>query len=189
MSTETESGKKLKSEIDRRARDTTKLIALEAQKVAIGEMVLERLDTILDLLRAAGFKIVKATVTTPAVQAVPPPNTVVVQASQLAEQTTAPVKNPCSVCGLEATHSDSLPDGSQKFYCRTHAQQRAKEKAEEQQTASLFHGNTGTMFARPQNPNRPAPPKVIIQADPPDLLKGRFPNGAQPPPNSVLDDD
>lgn len=113
MSTETESGKKLKSEIDRRARDTTKLIALEAQKVAIGEMVLERLDTILDLLRAAGFKIVKTT--TPAVQAVPPPNTVVVQASQLAEQTTAPVKNPARCAAWKPPTPIRCPMGARNF--------------------------------------------------------------------------
>jgi hypothetical protein len=185
MNVEHTGGKKLKSEIDRRARDTTKLIALEAQKVAIGEMVLERLDTILDLLRAAGFKVLKATVVVP--QATPA-NTVIVQAGHLAEQPAAPVKNPCSVCGQEASHDEDLPEGKKKFYCRTHAAARAKEKAEEQNTAAIFHGNTGTLFARPQNPNRPAPQKVIIQADPPDLLKGPFPNGA-PPPNNVLEDD
>jgi len=182
--TENGNSRKLKSEIERRTQNTTKLIALEAQKVAIGEMVVERLDEIMALLHEAGFKIKPLKPQERLPQAPLPANTLVLQASQLAEKPAAPVKNPCSVCGQEASHDEDIPGGTKKFYCRTHAAARAKEKAEEQQTAAIFHGNTGTMFARPVNANAPPPQKTIIQA-PPDPLKGPFPNG-EPPPNNVL---
>jgi hypothetical protein len=190
--------KKLKTEIEKRTRDTSKLIELEAQKLAVGEMVLERLDSILELLDAAGFKVVKIVAQQNKTSPQPPPsNTVVVQASQLApEQPPAAIKNPCSICGQEAAFDEPMPDGSKKFYCRPHGQQRMREKQEEAQTSALLNGNTGTMFARPKNPNASQPTKVIIQADPaPDPLKGPFPpNGGvrapgPPPPNNVLGDD
>ena len=179
--------KKLKSEIERRTRDTARLIEIETQKLAVGEMVVERLDTILDLLRAAGFKVVSVSTHKSAPpQTALPPNTVVVSA---APPEPAQVKNPCNICGQEAAYDEPMPDGSKKYYCRPHGQARMREKAEDAQTTAVM-GSTGTMFARPKNPNAPPPQKTIIQADaaPPDLLKGPFPNGAQPPPNNVLDD-
>lgn len=183
--------KKLKSEIERRTRDTARLIEIETQKLAVGEMVVERLDTILDLLRAAGFKVVAVHKAAPQQQMLvtPPPNTVVVQASAVAPEP-AQVKNPCAMCGQEAAYDEPMPDGGKKYYCRPHGQARMREKAEDAQTTAVM-GSTGTMFARPKNPATPQQPqKTIIQADAtPDLLKGPFPNGAQPPPNNVLDDD
>jgi len=178
--------KKLRSEIERRTRDTSKLIELEAQKVAIAEMVLERLDSIMELLQTAGFK-VQVQRTVPPVPAVPPPNTTIVPASQLAAPAPqAAVKNPCAMCGQEAAYDENMPDGTKKYYCRPHGQQRMREKQEEAEAAKLFQGSTGTMFARPTNPNAPPPKKIIIQADP--NPSGTFnPNGA-PPPNNVLDD-
>jgi hypothetical protein len=189
-------GKKLRSEIERRTRDTAKIIELETQKLAVGEMVLERLDAILDLLRAAGFKVVSVTVGKPAP---PPPHTVVVQASALPPEEPKQIKNPCAACGQEAAFDEPMPDGTKKYYCRPHGQARMKEKAEEQQTAALM-GSTGTMFQRPKQAAPPAQ-KVIIQTPPspqpqPDPLKGPFPtNGPSagrdtgpPPPNNVLDD-
>ena len=179
--------KNLKTEIERRTRDTSKLIELEAQKLAVGEMVCERLDQILDLLRAAGFKARALKPQQPLPQAAPP-HTTIVQASQLApEAPPAAVKNPCYECGREAAFDEDMPDGSKKYYCRPHGQARAKAKAEENQTNALF-GNSGTMFARPQNPAAKPAQKMIIQADA-DPLKGPFPNGIQPPTNPVLDDD
>src|SRR5215472_14478738 len=177
----------VKNEISRRTRDVSKKIELEAQKVAVGEMVLERLDEILSLLRTAGFKVQRTVPTVPraaSVQGQIPisPNTVIVQ-DIAPVPAPVKVKNPCSVCGQEAAFDENMPDGSKKYYCRPHAQQRAREKAEEAQTASLM-GNTGTTFARAQNPNAPTPQKTIIQtaADP---LKGPFPNGGgAPPPNN-----
>jgi len=178
----------IKGEIAKRTRDTSKLIELEAQKLAVGEMVVERLDTILDLLRAAGFKAKLSDTIPPRGQSTaPPPNTIIMQAPPAAQP--APVKNPCVMCGQEAAFAEDLPDGSKKFYCRPHAQERSKAKQEEAQTSALF-GNTGTMFTRPA-PKGPPPTKTIIQADP-DPLKGPFPpNGGTtgPPHNSVLDDD
>jgi hypothetical protein len=186
----------IKTEIERRTRDTAKLIEIETKKLAVGELVLERLDAILELLEAAGIKVNK---TVPRQAQLPPmigaqgapslpPNTVVMQASQLpSEQPAAPVKNPCSICGQEAAFDEPMPDGTRKFYCRPHGQARMKEKAEDQQTAALM-GSTGTMFARAQKPNAPPAQKVIIQADQPDMLKGPFPNGGGPPSNNVLDD-
>jgi hypothetical protein len=185
-------GKNLKNEIERRTRDTAKLIEIETQKLAVGEMVLERLDTILDLLHAAGFKVAAVHKAPPQLpQTAPPPNTVVVQASALAPEPPQQIKNPCVVCGQEAAFDEPMPDGTKKFYCRPHGQVRMREKAEEAQTAALM-GSTGTMFARPQNPNAKPAQKVIIQA-PPDPLKGPFPNGQRavpgpPPPNNVLDE-
>jgi|SRR5262245_7919272 len=181
--TDNGNSRKLKSEIERRTQNTTKLIALEAQKVAIGEMVVERLDEIMALLHEAGFKLGRKLMA--AQLASPPPNTVVVQPAQLTDQSAGPVKNPCSLCGQEATHDENLPDGKKKFYCRTHAQARAREKAEEQQTVALM-GSSGTLYQRPTNPNAPPPQKTIIQA-PADPLKGPFTNG-EPPQNNVLDD-
>jgi hypothetical protein len=183
----------LKNEIERRTRDTAKLIEIETKKLAVGELVLERLDSILDLLRAAGFKVVSVTVNKPAPElphAALPPNTVVVQASTLAPESSKQIKNPCAVCGQEAAFDEPLPDGTKKYYCRPHGQARMKEKAEEQQTAALM-GSSGTMFARPTNPNAKPAQKVIIQAPPADPLKGPFPNGQQagpPPRNPVLDE-
>ena len=192
--------KKIKTEIEKRTRDTSKLIELEAQKIAVGEMVLERLDSILELLRTAGFKVVKAPVPSTAQAAPPPPNTIVVQANQLAPEAPAkPVQRPCVVCGQEAVLAETLPDGTQKVYCRPHGQARSREKQEEAVAADLFHGNTGTLYTRPKPPGPPAQ-KTIIQAPPAppppaqpatDLLKGQFPNGeAGPPPhNPIFDND
>jgi len=183
-----EAGKKLKSEIERRTRDTSKLIEIEAQKLAVGEMVLERLDIILELLHTAGFKVVKTTVAAPPASAsTSPPGTVIMQASQLQAGTAVPVKNPCSMCGQEAAFDENMPDGTKKFYCRPHGQHRMREKQEEEATKALM-GNEGTMFARPKNPNQPPAQKIVIQADAADPLKGPFPNGGAPPPNHVLDE-
>ena len=201
--------KKVKTEIERRTRDTSKLVALEAQKVAVGEMVLERLDEILELLQTAGFKVSAKTV--PAepraapVQATAgsiPPNTIVVQAGQLAPGAPAqPVQRPCVVCGQEAVLAETLPDGTQKVYCRPHGQARSREKQEEAVAADLFHGNTGTLYTRPK-PTGPPPQKTIIQAPPmpapamasntpADPLKGPFSNGPSltPPHNPIFDAD
>lgn len=185
---------KLKNEIERRTRDTAKLIEIETQKLAVGEMVLERLDTILDLLHAAGFKALAVHKAAPQLpQATPPPNTVVVQASALPPEPPKQIKNPCAICGQEAAFDEPMPDGTKKYYCRPHGQARMREKAEDAETTALM-GSTGTMFARPQNPNAKPAQKIIIQA-PPDPLKGPFPNNglpaaAGPPPtNNVLDDD
>jgi len=180
------SGTKLRTEIERRTRDTAKLIELEAQKVAVGEMVLERLDSIMELLQTAGFK-VQRPVPPPAVAApIIPPNTTIVPARQLAPEVPQAVKNPCAMCGQEAAYDENMPDGTKKYYCRPHGQQRMREKQEEAEAAKLFQGSTGTMFTRPTNPNAPPPKKIIIQADP--NPSGTFnPNGA-PPPNNVLDD-
>lgn len=191
--------KNLKSEIERRTRDTARLIEIETKKLAVGEMVLERLDSILDLLRAAGFKVVAVTVAKSAPVQAAPPNTVVVQASAMPPEEKQ-IKNPCAVCGQEAAFDEPMPDGTKKYYCKPHGQARMREKAEEQQTAALM-GSTGTMFQRPRQAAPPAQ-KVIIQTPsspqpPPDLLKGQFTaNGPSagralgpPPPNAVLDDD
>ncbi|HKD45413.1 MAG TPA: hypothetical protein VKD24_07120 [Candidatus Angelobacter sp.] len=187
------SGTKLRTEIERRTRDTAKLIELEAQKVAVGEMVLERLDSIMELLQTAGFKVQRPVppppnpaVVAPFVPTVPP-NTTIVPANQLAAPAAqTPVKNPCAMCGQEAAYDENMPDGTKKYYCRPHGQQRMREKQEEAEAAKLFQGSTGTMFTRPTNPNAPPPKKIIIQADP--NPSGTFnPNGA-PPPNNVLDD-
>lgn len=185
---------KLKNEIAKRTRDTTKLIEIEAQKLAVGEMVLERLEEILALLRTAGFKIptVPKGVAAQVTDSHPvPPNSVIAQAPQ-SVAASAPIKNPCAICGQEAAFDEDLPGGGKKYYCRPHAQARAREKQEEAQTAALFGGNTGTMFPRPQRPTTAPPPqKMVIQADPPDPLKGPFPNGGQaagPPRNNVLDE-
>jgi hypothetical protein len=162
-------------------------------------MVLERLETIIELLNTAGFKVVKVTTASAIAQpsAPVPPNTVVVQAA--APAPAAPIQRPCTVCGQEAAFSEDLPNGQKKFYCRPHGQQRSAEKAEEAQTTALF-GNTGTMYARPKAPG-PPPQKTIFQAPPAppppaqpatDLLKGQFANGGEPSPpphNPVLDDD
>lgn len=189
--------KNLKTEIERRTRDTAKLIEIETQKLAVGEMILERMDSMLDLLRAAGFKLpAQRAVAAPLPQQAPP-NTVIVQAGALPpEQPPAPIKNPCSVCGQEAQFSEPMPDGTKKFFCRPHGQARAREKAEEAQTANMF-GSTGTMYTRPK-PTGPPAQKMIIQADPSpppppnDPLKGPFPSerslGGPPPPNPVLDE-
>lgn len=186
---------KLKNEIERRTRDTAKLIEIETQKLAVGEMVLERLDSILDLLRAAGFKAVAVHKAAPQLpQAAPPPNTVVVQASALPPEPPKQIKNPCAICGQEAAFDEPMPDGTKKYYCRPHGQARMREKAEDAETAALM-GSTGTLYARPQNPNAKPAQKIIIQA-PADPLKGPFPNSAPeraaangPPPNNVLNDD
>jgi hypothetical protein len=184
--------KKLKDEIERRTRNTSKLIELEAQKLAVGEMVLERLEEILALLRTAGFKIptVPKAVVAQVTDSHPvPPNSVIAQATQGLAASAPPIKNPCSVCGQEAAFDEPMPNGTKKYYCRPHGQQRAREKAEEAQTAALM-GSNGTMFARPANPAAANPQKTIIQAEPPDPLKGPFPNGGggEPPPNNVLDE-
>ena len=180
----------LKNEIERRTRDTAKLIEIETKKLAVGEMVLERLDAILDLLRAAGFKSLPVHKSSPLPQAAPPPNTVVVQASALAPEPSAPITRPCAVCGQEAAFDEPMPDGTKKYYCRPHGQARMREKAEEAETTKLM-GSTGTMYARPMNPNAKPAQKLIIQAPAADPLKGPFPpNGPTvgPPPNSVLDE-
>jgi len=183
---------KLKNEIAKRTRDTSKLIEIEAQKLAVGEMVLERLEEILALLRTAGFKIptVPKGVAAQVTDSHPvPPNSVIAQAPQ-SVAASAPIKNPCAVCGQEAAFDEDLPGGGKKYYCRPHGQARSREKQEEAQTAALF-GNTGTMFTRPKSPNTVVPQKTIIQAEPPDPLKGPFPNGGQaagPPRNNVLDE-
>lgn len=174
---------KLKSEIAKRTRDTAKLIELEAQKLAVGEMVLERLDAIVDLLRSAGFKV--AVPARPAAQVVSnQPAPVVVQD---AAPPAAPVKQPCALCGKEAVFDEVLQDGTRKYYCRPHGEQRAREKREEQQTSALM--GQPTMFARPVNKNQPTAPKMIIHPAPQeDLLKGQFANNG-PPANNVLGDD
>jgi hypothetical protein len=194
-----DSGKKLKTEIEKRTRETAKLIEVETKKLAVGEMVLERLETILDLLNAAGFKIVKVTTQRPA-SAPLPANTVVVQgsAAPMEQAEMATVKNPCCVCGQESVFGEPMPDGTQKTYCRPHGAARQREKAEEDVAASMFKGGTSTNFQRPKPPPGPPPQRTIIQAPPPppmqgqsDPLKGPFPNNGaalEPPHNPVLDD-
>jgi|SRR5215467_424372 len=199
-------GKKLKAEIEKRTRDTSRLIEIETKKLAVGEMVLERLETILDLLNAAGFKVVKVTTQSPTVAAQPvaaqssqiPPNTVVVQDRAAPAPPLTAVQRPCAVCGQEAAFSEPMGNGTLKLYCRAHGQARMREKQEEAVANDLFHGNTGTNFQRPQNPNAAKAQKTIIQAPPAppppppgqsaaDLLKGPFNNG-EPPHNPVLDE-
>jgi len=198
-------GKKLKAEIEKRTRDTSRLIEIETKKLAVGEMVLERLETILDLLNAAGFKVVRVTTQSPTVAAQPvaaqpsiPPHVVVVQDRAAPAPPLAAVQRPCTVCGQEAAFSEPMGDGTQKLYCRPHGQARMREKQEEAVANDLFHGQTGTMFVRPPNPNAATPQKTIIQsapAPPPpppgqsaaDMLKGPFNNG-EPPHNPVLDE-
>lgn len=180
---ETKKVRSLKGEIERRTQNTTKLIALEAQKVAIGEMVMERLDDILALLREAGFKV---SVHRPLVAGRPAPvpaNVTVVQDTG-AEPVAPLITNPCALCGKEAHGTDTMPDNSKQFLCRDHFMQRAKEKQEEQVTKSLL-GSEGTLFKRPvTQPTH----KVIINSPPtPDPLKGPF--GGPAPVNHVLDDD
>jgi len=190
---------KLKDEIQKRTQVTSKLLDMEAKKLAVGELVIERLDSILELLRSAGFKVTKpvAAQQAPAQPSIPP-NTVVVQDRATAPPPPAPVQRPCIVCGQEAAFAEAMPDGSQKLYCRPHGQARSREKQEEAVANDLFHGNTGTLYARPKNPNPPTPQKVIIQAQPPppppppgqsaaDLLKGPY-NGAQPQPHNPIFD-
>jgi hypothetical protein len=193
-----ENGKKLRAEIEKRTRETSKLIEIETKKLAVGEMVLERLETILDLLNAAGFKIVSVTTQSPAPTPPLPANTVVVQAGQIPQPAAAPVKNPCCRCGKEAAFDEPMPDGTRKFYCRPHGIERSREKQEEAASASLFQGQTFTNFQRPVNPAAATAQKTIYQHPPvppppppgqsaADLLKGPVANG-EPPHNSVLDE-
>lgn len=160
----------LKEQIQKRTRDASRRIEIETQKLAVGEMVIERLDEILELLRSAGFKLERPRKESRFSEPRPAPIA--------APVTPAPqVKNPCAQCGREAFGTEDMPDGSKKYLCRPHFQQRSKEKAEEAETVKLM-GSTGTMFTRPQAPTAP---KQIINHGPVDPLKG-------PPANSVLDE-
>jgi hypothetical protein len=180
----------VKSEIDRRTTDASKLAALEARKVAILEMVAGLMQEAVDLMRGEGFTapVVQAPVVRPLMpQDIPPPsNTVIMQASQLVPQQAAPIKNPCAMCGQEAVGTEDLPGGQKKYLCRAHYRVRLAEKQQEQTTRELM-GSEGTLFTRPQT--TPAVPvkKILIQADP---LLGA-PNGVTgvPPRNNVLDDE
>ena len=160
----------LASEIERRTKDSVKLVELEARKVAIGEMAVERVDEIIALLRGAGFKIDKSAPRDSIMVRSAPASTVV------AAQPPPLIKNPCKLCGQEGAFAEDMPDGTKRILCAVHGRQRAKEKAEENETKSLM-GNEGTMFARPKNPNAPAASKMVIQHSD-DLLKGQFSNGA-----------
>lgn len=169
----------LKEEIQRRTRDASRRIEIETQKLAVGEMVLERLEEIIDLLRSAGFKVERPRKVVmpnanresrPPVQPdiAPPPPPV------------AQVKNPCALCGREAFGTEDTPSGK-KFLCKPHFEQRHREKAEEAETVKLM-GSSGTMFQRPAPPQ--AVNKTIINHV--DPLKG--PTNGSPPVNSVLDE-
>ena len=165
--------KNLATEIERRTKDSVKLVELEARKVAIGEMAVERLDEIVALLHSAGFRVVKsAPHPIIATQFAPAAPLAGVQAAPLPSV----IKNPCKLCGQEGAFAEDMPDGNKRILCAVHGRQRAKEKAEENETKSLM-GNEGTMFARPKNPNAPAASKMVIQHSD-DLLKGQFSNGA-----------
>ena len=164
--------KNLATEIERRTKDSVKLVELEARKVAIGEMAVERLDEIVALLHSAGFRVVKsAPHPTIATQFAPAAPIAGVQAAPLPSV----IKNPCKLCGQEGAFAEDMPDGTKRILCRPCGQKRAKEKAEENQTKSLM-GSEGTMFARPSNPNAHPAAKMIIQHSD-DLLKGQFANG------------
>lgn len=171
----------VKSEIDRRTTDASKLAALEARKVAILEMVAGLMQEAVDLMRNEGFtageRNIERAVTTVTPQ--PPQGVTVVTEAQLAP---APqIKNPCAMCGQEAVGTEDLPNGQKKYLCRPHYRARLAEKQEEQTTKALM-GSEGTLFQRPQLPAAPVK-KIIIQADP---LLG---NGAPaPPPNNILAD-
>jgi hypothetical protein len=161
--------KNLAAEIERRTKDSVKLVKLEARKIAIGQMAIERLDEIIALLRGAGFRIDKSAVQSSlAVQAAPIAPTVIQPPAPL-------INNPCKLCGQEGAFAEDMPDGTKRILCSVHGRQRAKEKAEENETKSLM-GNEGTMFARPRNQNAPPAPKMVIQHSD-DLLKGQFANG------------
>lgn len=180
----------VKSEIDRRTTDASKLAALEARKVAILEMVAGLMQEAVDLMRSEGFgKVVMpyaGVPTHPAGDITTPPVTgaTIIKAAELVQAPAPQIKNPCAVCGQEATGYENMADGSKKYLCRAHYQARAAEKQEEATTKALM-GSEGTLYVRPKSPQQTQPAKkIIIQADP---LLGQ--NGPPvPPTNNVLAD-
>lgn len=171
----------IKSEIDRRTTDASKLAALEARNTAILEMVAGQLQEVIDLLKSEGFA-APAVVQPPRPVSIPPVNATVIQEAQLAAAPAPQIKNPCAVCGQEAMGTESLPDGSKKFLCRPHYQARLAQKQEEETTKQLL-GSEGTLYTRPQQPQAPVK-KILIQHS--DPLLG---NGAPAPPaNNILAD-
>lgn len=168
-------------EVTRRIKDTSKLVEIETRKLAVAELVAEKLDEISELLRANGFKL-------PSRRVALPGGVTVVREQEIptAAPVSAVVKNPCALCGKEAVGTEDLPNGQKKYLCRPHFQQRMKEKQEEAAAQQLL-GRTGTNFQRTKPPAAPVD-KILIQADggPVDPLKGAI-DTAEPPLNNVLE--
>lgn len=175
----------LKREIAKRTKQSDRRAELLAERNAIGEMVCERLDDIAALLRNAGFTIPRRDVTVPHTATVAngtrPPATV----ADTPPTAAAPVvQHPCATCGKESVGTYDVPGGGKQYLCRPHYDQKRQELQEEQISKQLL-GTTGTNF---QQKTHQSAQKMVINADPPDLLKGDFPvNGGGPPPNSVLE--
>ena len=168
----------VKSEIDRRTTDASKLAALEARKVAILEMVAGLMQEAVDLLRNEGF-------TAPAVVSQPYVGATVIQEASLVQAPAPQIANPCANCGQEAVGTEDLPDGQKKYLCRIHYRQRAAEKQQEATTKQLM-GTEGTLFQRPRVAAQQPVKKIVIQADP--FLGTNGPPQIAPPTNNILAD-
>ena len=147
----------VKSEIQKRATNHLKIAELEAQKVAIGEMVVERLDELIALLRSSGFKIDRSLVSAAAPVVHQPP----------AAAAPLPIANPCRWCGQP---------GVVPGLCEAHRRLEAVESQGDRVTAALM-GPQRKFGTRPktvpQNPDLPPPPpKQVINPMPIDFMKG-----------------
>lgn len=177
----------VKSEIDRRTTDASKLAALEARKVAILEMVAQLMQEAVDLMKNEGF-------TAPAVVQPPYVGAAVVKEASLVAPPAPLITNPCANCGQEAAGTEDMPDGSKKYLCAAHYRARIAEKQQEQTTKNLM-GSEGTLYQRPRVVQPAQPVKKIVIHSGPDPLLGNSPpdppsiqaNGP-PPPNRVLDE-
>jgi hypothetical protein len=170
--------KSVRSEIERRASSAIKLAELEAQKIAVGELVLEGIENLIAMMRGAGFKMDRTSRTSVAATSFASAAPLPVMAAP------ALVQRPCEFCGKESVTQRRLPNGVMQPLCELHRRAEGAEMAKDALSAALV-GPTAPIVARQAAPSGP---KTVIHPLATDAERAMAALGGTNGPAAIIED-